>query len=326
MQNIKNDIKNKSFKKVYLLFGEEQYLVRRYRDALKKAGLADDESGVNCNAYTGNDLNVNELKEILVTLPFFADRRVVTLDDSGLFSKENDFADILPELPDSTLLIMSEGNIDKRSRLYKEIKKYGYVCEFAAMGPEERVRFAAAEFNRAGKKIRTSTCEFIIEYIGGDLYNVVSEIEKLICYLGGSDVVTDDAVKEICTPQIENKVFKIVDCLLAHDRAGAMKIYYDLMSLRESPLRILRVITGQYNRLFMCADLAARGEPDMQIASEMHIADWLVRSLKGQLKGRKRKTFLSAVELCTVAETDIKTGVLSEGSGMEILLANLSSL
>lgn len=326
MQNIRNDIKNNSFKKVYLLFGEEQYLVRRYRDALKKAGLSGDDSGVNYNAYTGNDLDVNELKEILVTLPFFADRRVVMLDDSGLFSKENDLADVIADIPDSTLFIISEESVDKRSRLYKEIKKTGYVCEFAAMGPDDKVKFAASEISKAGKRIRVETCNYLVDYIGGDLFNVSSEIDKLICYMGAEEVVTEDAVRAICTPQIENKVFKIVDCLLAHDRAGAMKIYYDLIALRESPLRILRVVTGQYNRLYTCADLAARGEADMQIASEMHIADWLVRNLRGQLKGRKRKTFLSAVKLCTEAETDIKTGNLSEDSGMEILLANLSAL
>lgn len=326
MQNIRNDIKNKTFKKVYLLFGEEQYLVRRYRDALKSAALDGDDSGVNYNAYTGNSLDVNELKEILVTLPFFADRRVVMLDDSGLFSKENDLCDVIEDIPESTVFIISEGSVDKRSKLYKEIKKSGYVAEFAAMGPDEKIRFAATEFGKAGKRLRTDTCSYFIDYIGGDLYNVSSEIDKLICYLGNEEVVTEDAIRDICTPQIENKVFKIVDCLLAGDRQGAMKIYYDLIALRESPLRILRVVTGQYNRLYTCADLAARGESDAQIAGEMHIADWLVRNLRGQLKGKKRKTFISAIRLCTEAETDIKTGALSEDNGMEILLANLSAL
>ena len=44
MKTIDNDIKTGQFKQIYLLYGEEQYLIRQYRDKLKHALAADDDT------------------------------------------------------------------------------------------------------------------------------------------------------------------------------------------------------------------------------------------------------------------------------------------
>lgn len=87
MKTIDNDIKTGQFKQIYLLYGEEQYLIRQYRDKLKHALAADDDT-MNFSAFSGSDINQKEIIDLAETLPFFADRRLILIEDSGLFKKK----------------------------------------------------------------------------------------------------------------------------------------------------------------------------------------------------------------------------------------------
>ena len=83
MKTIDNDIKRQEYKKVYLLYGEERYLIRQYRDKLKKAMTKPDDT-MNFSSFEGDDINVKEVIDLAETLPFFADRRVILIEDSKL--------------------------------------------------------------------------------------------------------------------------------------------------------------------------------------------------------------------------------------------------
>ena len=102
MQNINQDIQSGQIKGCYLLFGKEDYLKHQYRDKLIKA-LADPEDNMNVTGFHGNGLNVQELLETANTLPFFAEQRVIVVENTSLFKKTPDnFEKQLEELPDST--------------------------------------------------------------------------------------------------------------------------------------------------------------------------------------------------------------------------------
>ena len=84
MKTIDNDIKNMDFKKVYLLYGQERYLIKQYRDKLIKAMVNDGDS-MNFSSFEGDGINQKEIIDLAETLPFFADRRVILIEDAGIF-------------------------------------------------------------------------------------------------------------------------------------------------------------------------------------------------------------------------------------------------
>ena len=116
MQTINGDIKSQSFRPVYLLYGEEAFLRRSYKNRLKEAIVGDDT--MNFNYYEGKDLSVNELISVAETMPFFAPRRLILVENSGLFKKEAEqLASYLAEMPDTTHIVFVEEEIDKRNKL-----------------------------------------------------------------------------------------------------------------------------------------------------------------------------------------------------------------
>ena len=124
MKQINEDIKQGIFKQIYLLYGEERYLRRQYRDRLQKALCGDDD--MNVHFYEGKDVPVGQIIDLAETLPFLAERRVIFLTDSGLFKSGGEkMAEYLQAPCETTFFVFAEGDVDKRSKLYKTVQKAG---------------------------------------------------------------------------------------------------------------------------------------------------------------------------------------------------------
>ena len=125
MKNILEDIKQNNFQQIYLLFGDEVYLKHQYRDKLLKA-LKIEEDTMNFAKYEGKGISENEIIDLAETVPFFADHRVILLEDSGFFKNATDkLPDYVKELPDYLVMIFVESEVDKRNRLFKAVSKAG---------------------------------------------------------------------------------------------------------------------------------------------------------------------------------------------------------
>ena len=127
MKNIQADIKSGNFKQVYLLYGEEAYLKQQYKKNLVKA-LNPDGDTMNFNHYEGKGIDVKQLIDLCETMPFFAERRVVLLEDTGFFkNKCEELADYMKELPDYLYLVFCRnGSRQEKPHVQssKSLRKY----------------------------------------------------------------------------------------------------------------------------------------------------------------------------------------------------------
>ena len=92
MKNLNEDLKTGNIKQAYLLYGEEAYLKKQYRDRLTKAVLPEGDT-VNYAHYEGKGINVPEIIDLAETMPFFAERRLIVIEDSGLFKNADELKD-----------------------------------------------------------------------------------------------------------------------------------------------------------------------------------------------------------------------------------------
>ena len=136
MKTINQDIKERKFKRAYLLFGEEEYLKKRYKHALIDAIAGEDT--MNKSFYEGKGIDVNQVIDMAETMPFFADYKLLVIEDSGFFKSSQDkLAEYVKTIPETTVILFVESEVDKRNKLYKAVKSAGYVCE---MGRQDEAR------------------------------------------------------------------------------------------------------------------------------------------------------------------------------------------
>ena len=324
MKTIDNDIKRQELKKVYLLYGEERYLIRQYRDKLKKA-LADPDDTMNFSSFEGDDINVKEIIDLAETLPFFAERRVIFIEDSKWFKKGGDeLGDYLPELPETTYMVFVEEEVDKRSKLFKAVGKCGNAVEFGKQTDEILMKWVGGRISREGKNITQAAYQSFIAKTGTDMQNIEKELEKLLCYTMDKSVIEPEDVEAITTEQISNKVFEMVDAIASHKQKYAMDLYYDLLALKEAPMRILFLITRQFQILLTVKVMGNQGFGNKEIAAKAGCPEWAVRKYQGQAKAFSLDQIKHAITDGVTYEESVKTGKMNDQMAVELFIVQYS--
>ena len=321
MQTLNQDIKDKTFKRVYLLFGDEPFLVNSYKKRLREAITGDDT--MNYNYFEGKGPDVKEIISLADTMPFFAERRLVLIDGSGFFksSAPEELVNYIPEIPESTCMVFVESEVDKRNKLYKKVKDNGYAAELKTQDADQLVRWAAGILSKDGKKITRQVMEYFMERTGDDMENIRMELEKLICYTMGREVITKEDVEAVGTVHVTNRIFEMVTAIVAGNTRKAMDLYEDLLTLKEPPMRILFLIAKQFNQLLQVKELAGKGAQKSEIASRVKVPPFVAGKLMAQARAFTREQILSFVEFCVDAEEAVKTGRLSDRLAVELLIA-----
>lgn len=319
MQKLKNDIKNKTFSPCYLLYGEEDYLKKNYKKRLKEAIVGDDT--MNYSYYEGKGILLTEVIHIADTLPFFADSRLIIIENSGLFKSGGEaLTEYLGEMPESTHIVFIEMDVDKRSRLFKKVKEKGDLVEMARQPDSQLASWAAGLLGKENLKITGKTMELFLNKVGNDMNTIATELEKLIAYTMGQEIVTDEDIKAVCTEQITNKIFDMIGFLAVKNRKSALMLYQDLLMLKEPPMRILFLIARQFNQLLMAKDIVMRGGNRDTASSKMKVAPFIAAKLMKQASSFTEEQLLGYVIACVEAEEAVKTGKMDDQLAVELLI------
>ena len=321
-QKADSDIENGKYEKVYLIFGDEPYLIRAYKNKLKQSIIPEQEN-MNYAYFDSLPDNIEAITGFADTMPFFGDRRLVILDKTSAAKKDNGLADYIPSIPDTTTMIIVEDEIDKRSKLYKAVQKYGCVMELKKLSMQDIKLYVVSRLKKAGKGITERDCEYLIESVGEDLNTLMNEVDKCIAYSGDGKAVDRKCIDTVCSMQIENKVFDMVDAMIRKDGSTAFRLYGDLLSLRENAFGIMAIIRKNYLRMLMVRELMDEGCSYGEIASRAKMPDWLVKKEAAKVREYKRETFEKALNTIVNTENDIKIGNISEQMGMELMIKKL---
>ncbi len=319
MQTLNQDIKDHTFKPVYLLFGEEAFLRNSYKKRLQEAIVGDDT--MNLSRFEGKGTDADELIRLADTMPFFAERRLILVEDSGFFKNASEaLVQYLPSMPGTTCLVFVESEVDKRSKLYKKVKSLGYAAEMGRQDAAQLGRWAGGILSKEGKKITGHTMELFLSMAGDDMENIRMELEKLISYTWGREVITDEDVEAVCTVRVSNRIFEMVSAIVSQQTRRAMELYEDLLTLKEPPMRILFLIVRQFNQLLQVKELTEKGLERKTIASRLKLQPFVVGKVIPQARQFSRDQILSYVNLCVEAEEAVKTGRLSDRLAVELLI------
>jgi len=312
-------MKERNFRPVYLLYGEENFLKNSYKNKLKAAIIGDDT--MNFSYFEGKGLDLDELIRMADTMPFFTEKRLILIEESGFFKSAADvLADYLPTMPETTCLLFVESQVDKRNRMYKRVKEIGYPAELARQNSAQLAKWAAGLLSKEGRRITGHTMELFLSKTGDDMENIRMELEKLIAYTMGREVITDEDVETICTVRVTNKVFDMVTAIVNRQTRKAIDLYDDLLTLKEPPMRILFLIARQFNQLLQVKELMGKGMDKAGIASRLKIQPFVVGKIMPQSKQFSREQILSYVTLCVEAEEAVKSGRLQDRLAVELLI------
>ncbi len=324
MQRLIQDIKTQQFNHIYLLFGEEAYLRKQYRDKLKEAIIGDDN--MNYHYYEGKDISIGEVIDQAETLPFFAQRRLIVLENSGfLKSGGEQLAEYFSAPAQTTYFLLVETEVDKRSKLYKTVTAKGCAVEFAVQDENTLKRWILGMVKKEDKKISENSLNYLLEKTGTDMENIRKETEKLFCYCMNKEVITEKDIEEICTKRIGNHIFDMVSAIADKKQKQALELYYELLEQKEPPMRILFLIARQFNMLLQVKELRGKGYQNKAIGEKVGLPGFIAGKYVAQAARFQTEELRDAVEACVEAEEAIKTGRINDNMSVEMLIIQYSS-
>lgn len=325
MKSLNEDLKTGNFSQIYLLYGEENYLKKQYKERFVKALLPEGDT-MNYAHYEGKGIDVREVIDLAETMPFFAERRVLVFENTGFFKSAAgaELADYLKELPETAYFLFVEDEVDKRGKMYKAVKSKGRAVELPFQDENTLKRWVVGQIGRENKKITEADVVYFLNKVGIDMENITKELEKLFCYALERDVITRADIDAVCVTQISNHIFDMVNAVAEKQQKKALDLYYELLTLKEPPMRILFLLTRQYRGLYQVKQLAQKGYGRKEIAEKAGLHPFAVGKFMEQAKRFQVKELRAILEDSVDIEQRVKTGLLIDTMAVEVFLVKYS--
>lgn len=261
---LNSDIRSGKFFAVYFLYGEESFLTQTYAKRIKNKALGDEQVDINLLELDGNP-DLSMLAEHMETLPFFADHRVIMVNDFNpeKISEEEaeDFTELIKNVPDTTILVfyLTSCSFSLRSqrvkKIFDTIKRYACVCEFKPLNKIKVGDLISKKVAKQKRLISPTNAEYLAEITACDMNLASVESTKLCCYVNEGQEITREIIDLMVAKQLETRVYTLADAIISGNKSRAFHILDELFEQRVDPIPVLAALSTAYSEYY-CAKAA----------------------------------------------------------------------
>jgi DNA polymerase-3 subunit delta len=299
-----------TYKPVYLIYGDQDLLLERALDRLKRevGELADLD--FNSETFDGENARADEIVAACNTLPFASERRLVVVRNVDKMLKDGTetLVAYIDNPAETTILALVAKKIAKNTRLYKAVDKLGGLLERAAPKASEYPREVQNLFARKGRQVTLEGAELLVNAVGKDLRRLSVEVEKAIAFTGTRTELTAEDIAQVASTAATTSVFELGNALAERDCARALIVLDRLLGDGESVYGLEALALRQLRDLISARALVDRGEGGVsQIARALGRPDWQIRNLPRQAKGFTSDELVGLLRDAAAAEAEMKT-------------------
>jgi len=238
-------------RRLYLLYGEERYLLERCTADIRALILADGDNSLNYSRYSTMP-DTATLREAVETFPFLAERTLVEVHDCD-FRELDALLPTLRDLPEYVCLVFigaADFKLDRRTSAAKELVKLALVVDFQLQEQEKLIPWIRRHFKDAGRQIAPADAEYLAFVTGGLMANLVSEIRKVAAHTT-AEVVTRADIDALVTPVPDVELYKLTDAIVTQNFRAAADVLATLFAMREAPHKISFSLTARMRALLL---------------------------------------------------------------------------
>lgn len=310
---------------LYLFYGIDEYMKDYYIKSIRNALLGDND--FNYIKIDGK-INARELSDLCDEMPMFGQKKLIVVKNSEFFSGKgtaNLDLDFLSDLPEFTCLVFREDNVDKRSKAYKTLDKYGIVIECVRQNDTMIGKILTKAAMQQSRKITMDAINLMISGLGDDLVMLLNELDKLIKYTVEGDVITDKHVRKVCKLSTSQRIFDLTDALSIKDSGKALTALKFLLDNNESTQFIIVMVARQFLQLYDTKCIIDDGGSVRDVVAILGVRDFVARKLVDQCRRFSKKELKDSFENCLKMDEDIKNGLIKDETALELIVAGSRS-
>lgn len=337
VENLEKDLKQGNLNSIYLLYGEETFLLE---SCLKKIKNNFGERKEGINEIKLDDTNVNSIISDMETPAFGYEKKIIIVRNSGLFKKEGKrktgvntklienvaryINENIETIKEAVVLVFVEKEIEK-NELYKEVEKNGIVCEFQELKPIQLIARIKAICKAYKVNIDDNTAKYFIECAGTNMQDLINEIRKLIEYGGENSEITKKEIDLLCIKQLDSVIFDLTDNIGKKNVTKALQVLNDLLYQKEPIQKILITLYNHFKKLYI-TKLAIRENKNIAESLKLKLNQiFLVNKYKMQANYFGEKELRTIIEELINLDYNYKTGLIDLNIGLESILCRYCS-
>lgn len=332
---------------LYIICGNDNYRCHQSLNEIKAGLGSQDIVSVNTTLLDGRKLAMRALCDVCNIVPFMAPKRLVIVegllkrfgsgdrqlrsnngggDEGGQSLNEwQGITEYIGKMPATTVLVFFEPDLDPKgyNSLLKSLTPLAdKVLQFSEMKGRELSLWIKDYSAKSGTSISGAAIALLADYIGGDLWSLTSELNKLSTYCQGREI-TDGDVREISSYAREENIFALVDAVLEGRIKEAQVMLHRMLLYGIAPQQILAMIEKQLSIIVRVKELS-QGLPQTEIKERLGLhpkypLDKTLRQARTFTISRLRKAFHALLD----TDVAIKTGKYEDDLALDLLVIEL---
>ena len=338
IENLEKELNSNSLKSLYLLYGEELFLLE---NILKKIKNIFGECIKGINYINIDDTNISELISDIETPAFGYEKKLLIVRNSGILKKEGKrkntelsnlrekisryIKENIDIINDSVVLVIIEEDIDNKQELYKIFDKFGVVCNFEYQKPMQIQKRLKVICNAYHVDIDDSSLKYFIEVCGTNMQELINEIRKLIEYAGNGGKIEKIDIDKLCIKKLETIIFDLTDNLGKKETQRALQVLKNLIANKEPIQKILITLYNHFKKLYI-TKLAVKENKDL--ISSLNLKPnqtFLVNKYKTQANYFSDKELSKILQGLRDLDYNSKNGLIDLQVGLEAILCTYCS-
>jgi DNA polymerase-3 subunit delta len=252
---------------IVTLTGANDYLRQRELSRRITSFIAEHD-GMAVERLDGEEVSAERMREALQSIPFLSVRKLVALREPG---KQKAFAEaigaILPQIAETTDVIIYEPKLDKRSVYYKTLKKETDFQDFTILDAGGLARWAVEYVKEQGGALNAPDASFLINRLGPNQQLLQSELDKLLSY---DENVSRQTILLLVEPTPQSTVFELLDAAFTGTTERAFELYKEQRALKVEPQAIIAMLAWQLHILAVVKAGGTRNVDDVAKAAKLN--------------------------------------------------------
>lgn len=312
--DLKKQIDRSDFSSLYLIYGEEKYLVEYYAQKLisKAKGTAFED--FNFQKFDGGAASIDSIAAAVEALPFMAEKKCVAVSDPDVESLRaaelGKLEQLLDNIPSSTVLVLYLPSLEVDLKTAKKWKKFiaavnqrGCSAQMKKRTGAELEKLLCSGAAKRGCELSRQNAGKIIGYSGNDMQTLFNELEKLTAFCGKGEI-TSDIIERIVVKNLEARVYDLSKAILAAQYDKAYEILDLLFYQNEEPVTILAVLSSSYVDMYRVRTSLQSGFSVTEPAKYFDYARKEFRLTNAERDGKRLSTEMLRDSLNVLLEAD----------------------
>lgn len=307
---------------VYVLCGDENFLVEESVNLLKSKVLDDSSVDFNYNSFIAGEASGADIRDAVEMLPMMARRRMVLLRGAESL-KEKDWEalyDVIERPVDSTVFVLACENLDKRKKPYKKLAKASVWVDLARPYENQMPQWIEYLCFRQGVKVTREAISLLLQFVGANLTELNNEIQKLKSFIGDRDEITENDVLQVVSRSRVDRIFDLTDAIGSRDKAKALTVLANLLEYGQSEVGAVALLNRHFRILSQIKALAPQGLSGPKLCSKVGIPQFLINNYMSQSRVWSDTKIARMFSLLALTDKALKSSSVASHVWLESLI------